>query len=146
MFEKLASRLDDSVVIATHYLCDLRCGAMSSTQLRWALRTRLRPEPPRQLTLEPAGATRVDTSRRGTPSVQRAMGCDTQSRSACTRQGRLRLRQRTHYLNRLITSPNSKTDPTGRLRLTQAGGSTSGFCSRRAARQYETFAEIRASR
>jgi len=52
----------------------------------------------------------VNTSRRGTPSVQRAMGCDTQSRSACTRQDRLRLRQRTHCPNLRKSSPNPRTD------------------------------------
>ena len=95
--------------------------------------SRLRPEPPRQLTLEPAGATRVNTSRRGTPSVQRAMGCDTQSRSACTRQDRLRLRQRTHCPNRIMISPNPRTDRTDGLRVTHGLHSTLGFCSRRAA-------------
>jgi len=78
--------------------------------------SRLRPEPPRQLTLEPAGATRVNTSRRGTPSVQRAMGCDTQSRSACTRQDRLRLRQRTHCPNLRKSSPNPRPDQSYRCR------------------------------
>ena len=94
---------------------------------------RLRPMPPRQLTLEPAGATRVNTSRRGTPSVRRAMGCDAQSRSACTRQDRLRLRQRTHFPNRIMISSNPKTDQTDGLRVTHGLRSTLGLCSGRAA-------------
>ena len=75
----------------------------------------------------------MNTSRRGTPSVQRAMGCDTQSRSACTRQDRLRLRQRTHCPNLRKSSPNPRPDQSYRCRGWCGLRSTLGFCSRRAA-------------